>query len=94
METARAHFPPVVYAPVTERPEEPGVQRLKMHLMADGRSAVMVYSALDRFVEMYDERAPWALVTVEQLQNAYDDAPYELLFLDRRLESRDEGSHS
>ncbi len=79
------NFPPVVYAPVTELPEDPGVQRLKMHRMADGRTAVFVYSAIDRLVSLYGAEAPWVLVTVGALQHAYDEAPYDLVFLDQAL---------
>ena len=82
---ALRRFPPVVYAPVVELPEEPGVQHLKMHTMADGRTAVFVYSALDRLVDLYGDGVPWVLVDVATLQRAHDQAPYDLLFLDQAL---------
>jgi len=82
---ALRRFPPVVYAPVVELPEEPGVQHLKMHTMADGRTAVFVYSAIDRLVDLYGDGVPWVLVDVATLQRAYDQAPYDLLFLDQAL---------
>jgi hypothetical protein len=78
-------FPPVVYAPITELPDDPGTPRLKMHTMADGRTAVFVYSALDRLVDLYGADAPWMLLGVEALQRAYDQAPYDLVLLDREL---------
>jgi hypothetical protein len=78
-------FPPVVYAPVIETPEDPGVQRLKGHVMADGRTALFVYSAVDRLVTLYGDHVPWVLVTVESLQSAFDEVPYDLVFLDQAL---------
>lgn len=81
----RQVFPPVVYAPVVETPEDPGVQRLKGHVMADGRTALFVYSAVDRLVTLYGDHVPWVLATVESLQSAFDEVPYDLVFLDQAL---------
>jgi hypothetical protein len=73
----------VVYVPTVE-PVEGGAPRLAMHRTDDGRVALFVYSALDRLVEYYREDSPWALLTVPDLQRAYDAAPYDLIFLDKR----------
>jgi hypothetical protein len=75
----------VVYAPVVETPEDPGVQRLKGHVMADGRTALFVYSAIDRLVSLYGDNVPWVLVTVESLQAAFEEVPFDLVFLDQAL---------
>lgn len=83
MASARATFPPVVYVPTLE-PAGGGEVRLAMHRTDDGRVALFVYSALDRLVEYYRADAPWALLTVPDLQRAYDAAPYDLVFLDKR----------
>lgn len=82
---ARVTMPPVVYVPVAELPEEPGVQRLKMHTLSDGRTAVYVYSAPDRLASMYGGGVAWVLADVAGLQRAFDDVPYDLLLLDREL---------
>lgn len=78
-----APFPPVVYVPtvVLADGDDP---RLAMHPTDDGRTALFVYSALDRLVEFYADDVPWALLSVADLQHAYDEAPYDLVFLDRR----------
>ena len=91
--TRSTPFPPVVYAP-TLQPEDAEELRLEMHRMEDGRVALFVYSALDRLVEFYRAGAPWVLLTVDQLQQAHRQAPYDLLFLDKRMGrgSRLEGS--
>ena len=83
--TTEQVFPPVVYAP-TVAPVDgaQGDARLAMHRTADGRTAVFVYSALDRLVSYYRADAPWVLLTVADLQRAHDAEPYDLLFLDRR----------
>jgi len=77
-------FPPVVYAPTVTVPDEP--VRLEMHHTGDGRVAIFVYSALDRLQDMYGPETPWVLLTVPELQAAHDEAPYDLLFLDRRID--------
>jgi hypothetical protein len=81
--STQQQFPPVVYAPTLELAEG-GEARLAMHRTDDGRVALFVYSALDRLTEFYRADSPWVLLTVEDLQRAYDAAPYDLLFLDKR----------
>lgn len=79
-------FPPVVYAPTVTAPDQP--VRLEMHHAEDGRVALFVYSALDRLEQMYGPDTPWVLLTVPELQAAHDEAPYDLLFLDRYIDRR------
>jgi hypothetical protein len=83
MTTDRPPFPAVVYAP-TLAPGEGDETRLAVHRTDDGRVALFVYSALDRLVEYYRSDSPWVLLTVPDLQRAYDAAPYDLIFLDQR----------
>lgn len=75
-------LPPVVYAPTIEME---GATRIRMHQMRDGRTALFVYSAIDRLQDQYGDDARWVLLGVDDLQRAYDTAPYELLLLDREL---------
>lgn len=75
-------LPPVVYAPTIEME---GATRIRMHQMRDGRTALFVYSAIDRLQDQYGDDARWVLLGVDDLQRAFDTAPYELLFLDREL---------
>ncbi len=81
---ARQGSPPVVYAPTTTVPGEDGVARLEMLQLADGRTALFVYSAVDRLHDAWGHRSPWVLLSVEHLQRAYDAVPYDLLLLDRQ----------
>jgi hypothetical protein len=89
--TADHPFPPVVYVPTLE-PGSDDEARLAMHRTDDGRVALFVYSALDRLVEYYRADSPWALLTVPDLQRAYDTAPYDLIFLDKRPALATDGS--
>jgi hypothetical protein len=81
-------LPPVVYAPTIDLD---GAVRIRMHEMRDGRTALFVYSAIDRLQGQYGEGAPWVLLGVEDLQRAFEQAPYDLLFLDRELHPQEAG---
>lgn len=75
-------LPPVVYAPTIDLD---GATRIRMHEMRDGRTALFVYSAIDRLQGEYGDDAGWVLLGVEDLQRAFEQVPYDLLFLDREL---------
>ena len=53
--------------------------------LRDGRTALYVYSAIDRLQEQYGDDAPWVLLAATDLQAAYEQVPYDLLFVDRPL---------
>lgn len=76
-------FPPVVYAPTTTQADD-GEARLDVLQLADGRTALFVYSAVDRLHAWWGEGSPWVLLSVEHLQRAHEAVPYDLLLLDRR----------
>ena len=46
---------------------------------------------MDRLAEMYGTDVPWVLLSIADLQTAFESAPYDLLFLDRAI-ARDEGA--
>ena len=75
-------LPPVVYAPTIELD---GATRVRMHEMRDGRTALFVYSAIDRLQDQYGDDAAWVLLSVGDLEKAFAQVPYDLLFLDREL---------
>ncbi|GHJ58844.1 hypothetical protein NOK12_13620 [Nocardioides sp. OK12] len=85
MTDTRPPMPPVVYAPTVEHAD--GSPRLAMHRTHDGRVALFVYSALDRLADFYDADSAWVLLSVADLQAAHDQAPYDLLYLDKRPSS-------
>lgn len=80
-------LPPVVYAPTIELD---GATRVRMHEMRDGRTALFVYSAIDRLQDQYGDDAAWVLLSVGDLEKAFAQVPYDLLFLDRELHPEDE----
>jgi len=76
-------LPPVVYAPTLGADD--GTTRIRMQRMVDGQIALFVYSAMDRLADQYGEDSPWVLLRVPDLEAAYQDSPFDLLFLDRAL---------
>jgi hypothetical protein len=81
-------LPPVVYAPTIDMD---GATRIRMHEMRDGRTALFVYSAIDRLQAQYGDDARWVLLSVDDLQRAFEQVPYDLLFLDRELHPEEAG---
>ena len=84
----RPTLPPVVYAPTIAIE---GATRIRMHEMRDGRTALFVYSAIDRLQAQYGDDAGWVLLGVDDLQRAFEQAPYDLLLLDRELHPQEAG---
>ena len=81
-------FPPVVYVPTTV-PDEAGQSQVEMAELSDGRIGLFCYSAMDRLAEYYRSDAPWVLMSVADLQAAYEQAPWDVLFLDRTPQQGD-----
>ncbi|MCW2867642.1 MAG: hypothetical protein JWR20_1830 [Marmoricola sp.] len=78
-----ANLPPVLYVPTSPFAAD-GRAHIAMTPLADGRMAVFAYSALDRLAEFYAADAPWALLTIADLQRAHADVPFDLLLVDQR----------
>lgn len=53
--------------------------------MQDGRTALFVYSAIDRLQAQYGDDAPWVLLSVPDLEKAHEQVSFDLLLLDRDL---------
>lgn len=75
-------MPPVVYVPTTDE-AEPGFRQVLMHTMGDGRTALFVYSAIDRLFSFYRPGNAWIVCDVATLQRIHDETPYDLLFVDQ-----------
>lgn len=58
--------PPVVYLPV-ELDHEGHVTDIRMIKLADGRVALLGYTALDRLMDCCGEQQPWLLVESSKL---------------------------
>lgn len=77
----RVHGPPVVYLPV-EMDEHGGVGEFKMIRLADGRIALLGYTALDRFIDAWGEHQPWLLFDSHRLDEIHAVKPFDLKLLD------------
>lgn len=84
MSETETALPPVVY--VATQHDDHGVLRVEYQRLADGRVGLFCYSAIDRLHRWYRENSPWMLVSQEGLQEIHDQAPYDALFLDSRIE--------
>lgn len=77
-------FPPVVYVPcvpVVSRAEASACLRTT----ADGRTALLAYSALDRLHAGAGRDVPWALMTIQDLQDLHDEHPFDVLYMDLKI---------
>lgn len=52
---------------------------------ADGRVALLVYSALDRFVDCCGQDQAWAVVPTAGLEDFCDGTTFDLIFLDMMI---------
>lgn len=75
-------MPPVVYVPTTDE-AEPAFRQVLLHPMEDGRTALFVYSAVDRLFSFYRQGNAWFVCDVAALQRIHEETPYDLLFVDR-----------
>lgn len=73
--------PPVVYHPV-ETDGDGQVADIKMIKLADGRVALLGYTALDRFIDAWGEHQPWLLFDSHRLSDIHDAKSYDLKLLD------------
>ncbi len=73
--------PPVVYLPV-EMDDRGQVSEVKMIKLADGRVALLGYTALDRFIDAWGEHQPWLLFDSHRLSEIHDVKPFDLKLLD------------
>ncbi len=56
--TGERQLPPVVYVPTTDE-SDVASRRVLLHQVADGRTALYTYSAIDRLHRWYLPDAPW-----------------------------------
>ena len=68
-------MPPVVYVPCT--PGDDGISHLAYRNLDDGRVALLVYTALDRLIELAGD-VYWALLDWDALQQAQDLQHYDI----------------
>lgn len=74
-------MPPFVYVPTTGEADTTQ-RRVLMRELDDGRTALFVYSAMDRLERAWGAATSWVVLDVPGLQKVHDSEPYDLLFLD------------
>lgn len=73
--------PPVVYVPV--RPDEAGnLSDIAMIRLADGRVALLAYTALDRLLTCCGMDQPWVLMFANDLADVRETKPFDIKLLD------------
>ena len=75
-------MPPVVYVPCT--PGDDGINHLAYRNLDDGRVALLVYTALDRLIDLAGD-VHWALLDWDALQQAQDLQHYDIILQDIRI---------
>lgn len=74
--------PPVLYLPCRAA-GDPGEQpQVVRRTTRDGRTALVAYTALDRLHAACGPGHPWALLSLQQLQDLFTDEPYDVVHLD------------
>lgn len=61
-----------------------GQLRVALRTTKDGRTALLVYSALDRLRAGAGD-VPWALLTLADLQRVKDGTPFDVIYQDLRI---------
>jgi len=77
-----ADFPPVLYLPCVDETVVAQDARVQLRTTRDGRSALLVYSALDRLHACMGETHPWMVVATESLTLFWEESPFDLVLLD------------
>jgi hypothetical protein len=81
----RGQVPPVLYVPCASEEVDEDGPSLDMRRTRDGRTALLVYTALDRLVDCCGELQPWVLVETGKLDAINDAQPYDVIYMDMRI---------
>ncbi len=79
-------IPPMLYLPVRIGPE--GQQLAEVRETADGRRALLAYTALDRLADQCGFEQPWVLVKIEDLGDIKDEQPFDIVSFDPVISDR------
>jgi CheY-like chemotaxis protein len=75
-------YPPVLYIPCVRQVVDPADLDVRIRTTKDGRTALLVYSALDRLTTCCGADQPWFVLPTAKLQVLHDAAPFDLVLLD------------
>jgi len=77
-----ADYPPILYVPCVAEVTDPDDLEVEYHTTRDGRTALLVYSALDRLHRCRGAAQPWFLLPTTSLRLIYDTRPFDLVLVD------------
>lgn len=76
------NYPPFLYIPCLEHVDQGGQAAAVYRTTQDGRSALLVYSALDRLHACQGEDQPWFGLPLANLQMLHDVRPFDIVYTD------------
>ncbi|MGC5163004.1 SAV_915 family protein [Rhodococcus sp. 105337] len=82
MTSAAREVPPIVYLPCIERVTDPADAVIELRRTKDGRTALLAYSAFDRFQRCCGDLKPWVALPSAALEALHRTDPFDLLLLD------------
>lgn len=74
--------PPVLYVPMAAHPTEGGDDRYIVRTMRDGRDALLVYTALDRLLDLCGDQQPWKVMPTAELEPIMQRQPFDVVLFD------------
>lgn len=78
----RPVVPPVLYVPCRAETTESGQPKLDLRKTKDGRTALLVYTALDRLADGAGPNQPWVLVQTPALDELHREQAFDVVYLD------------
>lgn len=81
--TAPEVIPPVVYVPCSAVAEDEVT--VDVRESRNGERVLLVYSALDRLIELAGPHQPWVLLPTAQLEQVNEYAPFDMIMFDMEI---------
>lgn len=75
-------YPPFLYIPCMEHVDTGGQAAAVYRTTKDGRTALLVYSALDRLHDCQGDDQPWFGLPLASLQLLHDVRPFDIVYTD------------
>lgn len=75
-------YPPFLYIPCLSHVADGTEAEAVYRRTKDGRSALLVYSSLDRLMACQGEEQPWFGLPLHHLQTLYDVRPFDVVYTD------------
>jgi hypothetical protein len=73
--------PPALYLPIVDNPDSEG-QMAVVKPLADGRTGLLAYTALDRLAEKCGVNQPWMLLMTSELDRVRAAQPFDVVAFD------------